>query len=180
MKKYNTYFHKSYNKHLYIISNIIKLTINYIKHKHSPKYYLNLINKKNLPITKVKSSIKSIQCFTILTKILNIEIQYSCHKGEYYVIINNKKRYVDGFHNCSIHKCNKTHCIFKNVIFEFQGNYVHGNHTQYHSTDKFHKIPYSEIWKRDKIKQKQLEKKGYKVIYIWESFIDDLFKQLLK
>lgn len=104
----------------------------------------------------------------------------SCHIGEYKVVTRNKTLYVDDFHNCSIHKCLKNSCIFNNLIFEFQGNYFHGNKFIYNMNDTCFGVPYYQIWQKDKIKQNSLEKKKYKVIYIWENFIDDMMKILLK
>ncbi len=180
MERYIIYFHTTSNKHINIVNLIIYFNELFIQNKSKYKFILDLIKQPCIPITKVSSSTKSIQCLRFLSNILKIEIQHSCHIGEYKIKAYNKTWFVDGFHNCSLHKCNKKTCLFNNVIFEFQGNYYHGNRYLYDSTDKCFGIPYSLIWKRDKFKQNCLENKEYKVIYIWETFFDDLLKVLLK
>ena len=76
-----------------------------------------------------------------------------------------------------IHKCNGVKpYLYNNFMFESQGNYFHGNKFIYKETDKFLDIQYKIIWKKDKIKLNNLEKSNYKVIYIWETFFDDLMK----
>jgi len=177
MERFISFFHNTNIKHIHIVNYIIYSIVKFIVSKHKFNTILEIINKPMKPFSKIKFSKKSIIFFRILSKILNIQIQHSCEIGEYKAITTKRVYYVDGYHNCLIHKCNgQKQCIFNNVIFEFQGDYFHGNKNKYKKTDKCLGIIYKKIWKKDKIKQNNLEKSNYKVIYIWESFYDSLIK----
>ena len=78
-------------------------------------------------------------------------------------------------------KCNVTGyyadiiCESKKTIIEYHGDYWHCNPKKYRH-DFFHqkkKCLASEIWERDKNRQKHLEKLGYKVIVVWGSDFSD-------
>ncbi len=56
------------------------------------------------------------------------------------------------------------------IVFEFYGDYWHGNPKKYNDTDLVaHKKPAKEIWERDRFRIEALEKYGYRVSIIWES-----------
>lgn len=62
-----------------------------------------------------------------------------------------------------------------NILIEVNGDYWHCNPTIYQINENI-KLPggykkVSDIWKKDEIKRKIAEKKGYKVVYIWEEEI---------
>jgi hypothetical protein len=177
MERFISFFHNTSHKHTHIITHIIKSIIKFIHNKNKLSIILELINKPLKPYSKIKFSKKSIHFFRIISKILNIQIQHSCEIGEYKAITDKRLYYVDGYHNCLIHKCNGVKpCLYNNVVFEFQGNYFHGNKFIYKETDKCLGIPYKIIWKKDKIKLNNLEKSNYKVICIWETLYDILMK----
>lgn len=177
MERFISFFHNTNTKHTHIVNYIINSIVKFICHKNKLNTIIELINKPMKPFSKIKFSKKSIKFFRILSKTLNIQIQHSCEIGEYKAITTESLYYVDGYHNCTIHKCNgQKPCIFNNVIFEFQGNYFHGNKDIYKNTDKCLGVSYKIIWLKDNIKQNNLEKSNYKVICIWETFYDSLIK----
>ena len=137
-------------------------------------YILNgnlIFNIKNINI-KIKKELPSgvsyvsIEFLRIFQKTNNIEIQTGENNNEFG--LRKKNGYiwpVDGYHNCSKHKCignGRDPCFWDRFVFEFQGTY----------------------WHRDK-KKKDLEKKqfyiknGYKWFEISEKFWTNK-KKLLK
>jgi G:T-mismatch repair DNA endonuclease (very short patch repair protein) len=66
------------------------------------------------------------------------------------------------------------------IILEIQGDFWHANPNIYKETDILNfpkrKRTAKEIWEYDKRKRQIAEKKGYKVIYIWETEINELTK----
>lgn len=56
-----------------------------------------------------------------------------------------------------------------NLIIEFFGDYWHCNPNRFNYNDYLNgKIKASEVWERDRIRVKDLESLGYKVIIVWE------------
>jgi hypothetical protein len=87
-----------------------------------------------------------------------VKIRHAENGGEF--SIRSKKGYklpVDGF-------CEET-----NTVFEFYGDYFHGNPKRFKGDDLYHGTPYSQKWKKDEIKTKAFEDLGYKVVIMWES-----------
>jgi G:T-mismatch repair DNA endonuclease (very short patch repair protein) len=77
--------------------------------------------------------------------------------------------------------------IFKNkTILEIQGDFWHGNPLLYKENDILLKgLTVKKVWEKDKKKREKLEKNGYKIVYLWESDInqmsdDELFNFLKK
>lgn len=89
----------------------------------------------------------------------NIYIQHALNDGEYTIKINNKKYYCDGF-------CKKT-----NTIYEFNGDFYHGNPDKFNPEDLNPVInkTYGELYKNTLIKEENIKKAGYNLITIWES-----------
>ena len=109
----------------------------------------------------------SIDWLTYLEKLEDIEIQHAIKGGEF--SIQTKKGYrwpVDGF-------CKET-----NTIYEFQGDYWHGNPKIYTAEDMCCGIPYSKKWEKDALKRQSFEEAGYKFVTIWESDWFDIKKLL--
>jgi len=124
---------------------------------------------------KSKASSKvSIEYLNYLAKTQSIEIQHELNGGEFQ-LRNPKNGYfwpVDGYHNCHIHKCQGTElapCPYHNHIWEFQGDYFHGNPLKYAASDKFHHMSYEKKHIKDAEKKKYYEECGYKVVCKWES-----------
>ena len=80
------------------------------------------------------------------------------------ITVKSKVFYVDGFDP-------KT-----NTIYEFNGDYWHGNPKRYKSNDinPSVKKTFGELYKITINKEKQLKKLGFKIVSIWESDWDKL------
>ena len=100
----------------------------------------------------------AIRRLEYLEKKHNNKIQHALQGGEF--SIRTQKGYtwpVDGF------------CEELNTVYEFMGDYYHGNPAKYSGTDTFHNIPYSVKWERDAKKRDEFVNRGYKYVMIWES-----------
>ena len=136
-------------------------------------------NKKNK-----KSSNVCIEWLNYLSNTLCIEIQHEHNNGEFQ-LRNPKNGYfwpVDGYHNCNLHNCLgnlENPCQYNNNIWEFYGDYYHGNPLKYNKDHTFHGKSYSEKHHKDLDKKKFYEEKGYKVHIKWESeWVED--KKIMK
>lgn len=121
-----------------------------------------------------KASNASVEWLNYESNKLGIEIQHEHNKGEFQLRnpINGYFWPVDGYHNCKLHKCSgdlENPCQYNNHIWEFQGDYFHGNPLKYDQTDTFHGISYSKKHSKDLAKQKFYEDNGYVVNIKWES-----------
>jgi hypothetical protein len=163
-----------------------------------PKLYsLKLIEKeeyfecnimKNDIIEKIQKNKKTsnacCEWLTYLSNTLCIEIQNEHNKGEFQLRNPNNGYFwpVDGYHNCNLHKCSgnlENPCQYNNNIWEFQGDYFHGNPLKYNKDDTFHGISYLKKHNKDLDKKKFYEEKGYNVNIKWESeWVED--KKLMK
>lgn len=115
--------------------------------------------KSKAPIGYSKAA---IDWLTYIENKDKIKIQHVLNGGEF--CIKTKRGYrwpADGF------------CKDTNTVYEFQGDYWHGNPSIYSADDTFHGIPYSKKWEKDALKKKSLEDLGFNVVTIWES---DWFK----
>jgi hypothetical protein len=104
----------------------------------------------------------SKMCIKWLNKIMekeNIFIQHAENLGEKEIIINKKNIKFDGY-------CEKT-----NTVYEFNGDFWHGNPKKYKSTDinPLNKKTFGELY-NDTIERENIIKRlGYNLITIWES-----------
>jgi len=78
--------------------------------------------------------------------------------------IKSKSFYVDGF-------CPKT-----NTVYEFYGDFWHGNPKKYNSFEinPFSKKTYGELYNLTMKREKILKTNGYKIISVWESDFNKL------
>jgi len=141
------------------------------------EYFECNIIKNEIIDKKQKNKKTSNACHEYLNYISNtlgIEIQHDQNKGEFQ-LRNPKNGYywpVDGYHNCSLHKCSgnlEKPCPYNDNIWEFQGDYFHGNPEKYNKDDTFHGISYLKKQNKDADKKKFYEEKGYKVNIKWEN-----------
>ena len=140
-------------------------------------YFLCKIIKNDL-IEKTKKNSKSsnasMEYLNFIASEYDIEIQNENNGGEFQ-LRNPKNGYfwpVDGYHNCKIHQCKGTEdvpCPYHNHIWEFQGDYFHGNPNKYNSTDMFHNTSYFKKQQKDLDKQTFYQENGYIVNIKWES-----------
>ncbi len=77
--------------------------------------------------------------------------------GEYKIPNTNFK--ADGY-------CKKT-----NTIFEFHGDFWHGNPNKYNPNEinKVTKCTFGELYKKTLVKEKKIKKLGYNIVKMWES-----------
>lgn len=88
----------------------------------------------------------------------NITIRHAENGGEF--SIRTKKGYkwpVDGF------------CEATKTVYEFHGDYFHGNPKRFAPTDLYHGVPYAKKWEKDELKRRTLEEMGFTVVIMWES-----------
>jgi hypothetical protein len=88
-----------------------------------------------------------------------INIEHAGNSGEKKIKINNKLFKLDGY-------CEKT-----NTIYEFYGDFWHGNPVIYNETDihPLNKKMYGELYNETIDREKLLINEGYKLVTIWES-----------
>ena len=145
-----------------------------------PKYFECNIIKNDIIDKKKKNKKTSNACVEWLNYLSNtlgtlgIEIQHEHNKGEFQLRNPNNGYFwpVDGYHNCSLHKCSgnvENPCPYHNHIWEFQGDYFHGNPLKYNKDDTFHGVSYLKKHNKDLDKKKFYEEKGYIVNIKWES-----------
>lgn len=98
-----------------------------------------------------------IQWLELLSKLYNINIQHSLNIGEY--TINNTRYRADGY-------CKET-----NTIYEFHGNFWHGNPKIYLENDinRCSKKTYGELYKKTLEKENKIKELGYNLEVMWES-----------
>jgi hypothetical protein len=59
--------------------------------------------------------------------------------------------------------------VYNKHIWEFQGDYFHGNPSKYSAADTFHSVSYDKKHTKDAEKKKYYEDCGYVVVCKWES-----------
>lgn len=68
--------------------------------------------------------------------------------------------------------------IFNKNILEIMGDFWHGNPNKYNSGSFINlpggKVKVDDLWNKDEIKKNKLERKGYKMYYLWESDINKM------
>lgn len=152
-------------------------SINLYEDKDSEHFICEIvINNRMEKQKKVKkvSSNASNECLNYKSREYGIEIQTEMNGGEFQ-LRNPENGYfwpVDGYHKCQLHKCSgdkENPCQYNNHIWEFQGDYFHGNPNKYDDSVLFHNNSYETKHKKDLLKQRFYEENGYKVNIIWES-----------
>jgi hypothetical protein len=150
-----------------------------IKLNECDEYFICSIMKTDLIDKKNKYSYACIEYLNFLQHIYDIEIQSQNNKGEFQLRNPSNGYYwpVDGYHNCKIHKCRgneKYICPFNNHIWEFYGDYYHGNPIKYSKYDLYHNKSYLEKHNKDLKKIKFYQEQGFIVNIKWENdWIED-------
>jgi hypothetical protein len=107
---------------------------------------------------------KQIKVLNLLSLNYKINIQHAENGGEY--IISNSKYKADGY-------CEET-----NTIYEYHGNYWHGNPKLYNK-NKINEITgktFGELYNNTIKKEKFIKDQGYNLVVIWERDFDNLIK----
>lgn len=107
--------------------------------------------------TNCKFSSLSIQWINSIMVKDNINIQHATNGGEY--LIPGTKYKVDGY------------CQSTNTVYEFHGDYWHGN-PQVYPSNYVNKVNYktmSELYERTIQKEQTIRELGYNLVVVWES-----------
>ena len=101
----------------------------------------------------------AIEWLDSIMKKENIFIQHARNIGEKEIILNYKRIKFDGY-------CEKT-----NTVYEFHGDYFHGNSKMYKKDDMnlLSKKTYGELYKNTIDRENIIKSNGYNLISIWES-----------
>jgi predicted nucleic-acid-binding Zn-ribbon protein len=107
-----------------------------------------------------------IQWLNFMSVYNNIHIQHAENDGEY--IISNTKFKADGY-------CQET-----NTIYEFHGDYWHGNPKVFELQDynKTTNCSYGELYEKTIIKEKMIKEFGYNLVVMWEYDWDKINKSI--
>lgn len=128
--------------------------------KHG-SFYTNVINhigkKSGCPSCSCNYSKQQIQWLNFLQSKDNIHIQHADNSNEYQ--IPNTKYKADGY-------CKET-----NTIYEYHGDYWHGNPTRYNSNEinKTKKCTFGELYQNTLNREQKIRDSGFNLITIWES-----------
>ena len=110
---------------------------------------------------------KSVDWLEFISKTNDIYIQHALNDGEYRIPTTSFK--ADGF-------CKET-----NTIYEFNGDYWHGNPSIYNYNDKsYFSVSFGELYQKTLRKENIIKELGYNLITIWESDWMKLNKSIKK
>lgn len=107
-----------------------------------------------------------IQWLEFLEKYYNINIQHAMNKGEFK--IPSTRYLADGY-------CKET-----NTIFEYNGDYFHGNPKLFKSKEinKLCKITHGELYERTINRENKIKELGYNLVVMWESDWNNINKYI--
>ena len=109
--------------------------------------------------TKCNSSFSKaqIQWLEFISKLNNINIQHVINRGEFR--IPSTRYLADGY-------CEET-----NTIFEYHGDYYHGNPKIFkpEEINKLCKLTHGELYQKTLEKEQKIKELGYNLVIIWES-----------
>lgn len=132
----------------------------------TPYYHLK---GQNCPkCVNFQFSNKQIQWLEFLEKYYNISIQHALNDGEYK--IKNTKWKADGY------------CKENNTIYEFHGDYWHGNPKCYLETDKntISNKTMGYLYKKTLEREQKIKDLGYNLVVMWESDWNKINKSVKK
>jgi hypothetical protein len=128
------------------------------------KYNIYLENKRIkyreqnpfLENCRVKYSKKAIECINFMGEYYGEYIEHAENTGEFKIPETNFS--ADGY------------CRTTNTIYEFHGDYWHGNPRRYNLTDihPTKDLTFDEIYKKTLEREKQIKELGYNMFVIWE------------
>jgi hypothetical protein len=109
-----------------------------------------------------------IQWLELLSKINNIKIQHALNDGEF--TIPNTKYKADGY------------CKENNTIYEFHGDYWHGNPNIFNPNDLNTIVgkTYSELYENTLKREQEIKDLGYNLEIVWENDWNKLNKSIKK
>jgi hypothetical protein len=137
--------------------------------KHGEFYILPYLHKRGKGCQKCSNqhSRISMSWLLFMEKRYLTEIQHAENCGEF--VIPGTRYKVDGYIKSS------------NIIFEFHGDFWHGNPKIYDETKINPRISktYGELYKQTNEKSKLIIEKGYKLIEIWENEWNKFIKSII-
>jgi hypothetical protein len=103
-----------------------------------------------------------------ISKLYNINIQHAENGNEY--LIPNTRWYADGY------------CIENNTIYEFHGDYWHGNPSRYNSNDinPTSKIQFGVLYENTLDREQTIRDMGFNLVTIWQSNWRNINKNIKK
>ncbi len=110
-------------------------------------------------------SILALSWLNLMSKLKKINIQHALNVGEYKIPETNFK--ADGY------------CAETNTIYEFHGDYWHGNPKIHNKEDKtyFHET-FGELYEKTIKKEKLIKSLGYNLVVMWESDFNKINKSI--
>lgn len=130
----------------------------------------NHLKKRNCPKCVIcYYSKQQIEWLNFVSKYYNIYIQHAENEGELYIEQNGIKK-VDGY-------CKET-----NTIYEYHGNYWHGNPKIYNPENINFRVKkkYGELYNETIKKEEKIKNAGYNLIVMWESEWKKINKSISK
>lgn len=111
---------------------------------------------------------KAILWLNFVSKMYNIDIQHAENGNEYK--IPNTNLYVDGY------------CKENNTVYEFHGDFWHGNPNIYNSTDIncISNKTFNELYKNTLKREDKIKELGYNLTIIWENKWNNINKNIKK
>jgi len=125
-----------------------------------------LYHKTWCPICSPKYSKTQIQWLNFISSYNQIQIQHAENEGEY--IIPSTKYSADGY-------CQQT-----NTIYEFHGDFWHGNPKKFNPTDMNTIInkTYGELYQKTIKREQEIRDMGFNLITMWESDWNKIIKSV--
>ena len=157
----------NYTKVIYekAIENVIIICKNHGEFEISPNSHLN-----GSGCSKCYSNFskQQIQWLEYISKLYNLHIQHAMNESEYKIPTTNLK--ADGF-------CKKT-----NTVYEFHGDFWHGNPKLYNSKDMnpVNKKSFGELYQQTIARESQIKELGYKLIVLWEYDWNNVLKLIIR
>jgi hypothetical protein len=139
------------------IKTITKVIIICKEHGEFLQQPNNHLNGQNCPNCRIPNySKKQIQWLECISKLKSIRIQHAMNESEYTIPTTNLK--ADGF-------CKET-----NTIYEFHGDFWHGNPKLYNSEhiNPVNKKTFGELYQHTISRESQIKELGYNLFVLWE------------
>lgn len=161
LKKYSDYdIINEPERTYYYRHSIIKWRAGHWKGNEEKHYYAGNISG---PYSR-----KAISWLNRISKEKNIEIDHAEHNKEFRISLEDGKYYlVDGY------------CKENNTVYEFHGDFWHGNPNIYNSDDinPRNKKTYGELYKMTIAKEQIIKSIGFNLVIIWESDFDKMVRK---
>ena len=134
--------------------------------KQRPNNHLNGQHCPNCAMTNY--STKQIQWLEYISKLYNLHIQHAMNDSEYTISTTNLK--ADGY-------CKET-----NTIYEFHGDFWHGNPKLYNSEhiNPVNKKTFGELYQHTIARESQIKELGYNLIVLWEYDWNNVLKLIIR